>query len=147
VKREDIDKAVDEQLYWHASQKPLPVGSVLHSIGSPSTITPSLVDEVRPPGTPKRAEHLFMVRDPDCFEELGQDLGENLIYRVKPTAPVRRADFRWIEEVYNIAADDPDYKENPKAIRAAKNYWSGKKHPRSACTDEYLTTAFKVEPR
>jgi hypothetical protein len=148
MKRRDVEKLADEEVaYWHASQWSLPVGQVIRSRGSTAKLTPSLVDVVRPEGVPKRDDHLFMVRDPKCFEVLGQALGNNFVYRVPPVEPVRRANFRWIEDVYGVAADDPDYKSNPKAVRAAKNYWSGKRHPKGACEDEYLTMAFRVEPR
>lgn len=148
MKRKDLDKLVDEEVvYWHASQNPLPVGEIIYSRGSRAS-TPSLVDELRPPGVPKRSDHLFMVRDPDCFEDLGQDPLNNFIYRVTPVAPVHRANFQYIEDVYGIAADDPDYDTNTRAVRAAKNYWAGKRPKRGGhCKDEYLTMAFKVEPR
>ncbi len=145
MKRGDVDRAVDEQLYWHASQRPLPVGVVIHSRGSRAFTYP-FVDDLRPEGTPRRADHLFMVKDYDCLEALGQDPGGNYLYRVRPVAPVTKGNFRWLEKVAERAMDEPDVELDPEAVQWARNYWSGKQ-PRDGkgkCRTEYLTMAFEV---
>ncbi len=146
MRREDVERLADEQVaYWHASQTPLPIGEVLVSRGS-RAFTRTFVNDLRPKGVAFREDHLFMVRDLDCLEALGQDPQDNFIYRVTPVTPVLKANHYWLEEIGKIALDDPDEHENHVAVRAAKNYWSGKRPPRGLgkCKDEYLTEAFRV---
>jgi hypothetical protein len=101
----DVDQVIDEELlsgsYYHATSQPLPIGAVIESRGSDGW-TPRAVDEVRPT-TPRRNDHLFMVRDPACLDTLGREPDDRYVYRVTPVMPVQRADFGWLERIADVA--------------------------------------------
>lgn len=92
--------AFAEGPFYHASSERLPVGEVLYSRGSAGR-TPAVVDAARPDGVLPRNEHFFMVRNPDCLDYLGQDPYQHL-YRVRPRAPVTRANYAWLDDAIDV---------------------------------------------
>ncbi len=138
--------------FFHGSSRPHIPGSTLK--GLPKTTEFSgrrsrdgisveeFVESHRPSGEISRLSGIYLVKERADLNFVGAS--ERYVYLMQPVGHVTKADFRWFEELLDIAHDER-FKSNKRAAQFAQGYWSGNPRPRQRRPLwEYLASAVTI---
>lgn len=141
-----LNEIEHQQIYYHASSRELPVGTIL--IGRKSDYEKDwgyvpfyeVLEKYRPSNMIAHRDAVFMVGDEDDLD--GGGGGTEYVFQLKPLSSVERHDMNWSSEISSLVDDGYDY-NSPEIKQAAENYWNGVPHHNESLW-EYLTLKAEI---
>jgi len=116
---------VNNTVYYHGSNKPMPIGTILRPQPQFYTGDPveDILEKFRPPNKLSRKNSIFLVDKPEDIAEASGN--SDYVYIVEPTPPLEKSDVSWWSEVQLKLGDN----DLAGAQAAAVNYWNGVPYP------------------
>ena len=133
-------------IFYHGSNKHLPVGTILMPRGKDyerdykDTDFYSVLEYYRPNDKLEHKDSVFMVSNEDDIDLAGG--GTEYIFTVKPLGKVSKHDLNWSSEISCLISDGFDI-ESDEIKNAAYNYWNGVPH-HDENVWEYLVPKAKI---
>jgi hypothetical protein len=126
-----IQESIKEHFY-HGSSKQLPKKLIANSrptefskrISIDGISVEDFVESQRPEKCVSRLRCIFLVNDINDLNIAGAS--EDFVYEVKPVGRFSKVHFGWFSELLGMVYEEEGLIDNPKAIKLANGYWSGK---------------------